>query len=119
MGGNGIDQFGVQLCPEAQQAFGPPPGQSVDTLQPLHHRPASVLHGQLSVYSYCRIAVIPISEAILELSAAEATQVSELPPSRDIASRPSDGSPWDRTWRGLLRVAQQGGTSPRPRSPNK
>jgi hypothetical protein len=75
--------------------------------------------GQLSVYSDFCMAVIPISEATLELSEAEATRVSELPPSLDFASQPSNGSPWDRTWRGLLRVAQHGGTSRRPRHPNK
>jgi hypothetical protein len=63
MGDNGTDRFRVRgLGREVRQAFGSRPGRSVDTFQPLH-RPASVLHGQLSVYSDSRIAVIPISEA--------------------------------------------------------
>jgi hypothetical protein len=64
VGDNGTGRFRVRrLGREARQAFGLRPGQFVDTLQPLHHHPASVLHGQLSVYSDSRMAVIPISEA--------------------------------------------------------
>src|SRR5437870_5480868 len=73
MGDNGTDRFRVRrFGREARQAFGPRPGQSVYTLQTRHHRSASLVHGQLSVYSDSRIGAIPISEATPELSVAEA-----------------------------------------------
>jgi hypothetical protein len=68
----------------------------VDTLQPLHHRPASVLHGQLSVYSDSRIVVIPSARRPGTIR-GRGTQVSELAPSLDPSPRNPQWQSMDRT----------------------